>query len=225
MPGSGLQMDAAMNQPLSNHDVTEQPIRIQRFTLAERWVHRSLGLVLGVLIVTGTLLFFPALGAVVGNRMIVSTIHEWSGWLVPIPLVLALFSVAFRSDAKRLNRFRSSDWAWLRSRNRRLGHIPVGKFNAGQKLNSALSLGSIIVLFATGMVMFWGGIFSDSIRTGATFVHDWLALAFGILVLGHIYLAYNDAQARMGMRTGYVLADWAQREHPAWADELIDRHN
>lgn len=214
-----------MNQPLSNHDTTEQPLRIKRFTTAERWVHRSLGLVLGVLIITGTLLFFPALGAVVGNRMIVSTIHEWSGWLVPIPLLLALFSVAFRTDAGRLNRFRRSDWEWLKNRDRRARRTAVGKFNAGQKLNSALSLGSIIVLFATGMVMFWGGIFSDSIRTGATFVHDWLALAFGILVLGHIYMAFNDAQARMGMRTGYVSADWARREHPAWAEEVIDRSN
>ena len=99
----------------------------------------------------------------------------------------------------------------------------MGKFNAGQKLNSAITLGSVIVLFATGMIMFWSGLFPENIRTGATFVHDWLALAFGILVLGHIYMAFNDATARMGMRTGYVPEDWARREHGAWAAEVLDR--
>ena len=193
-----------------------------RFTRAERWVHRSLAIVLGVLMVTGALLFFPDLGSLVGNRALVSQVHEITGWLVPIPLLLALLSRAFRDDASRLNRFRPADWEWLRSRDRRSGRIPVGKFNAGQKLNSALTLGSVIVLFGTGMVMFWSSLFPDSIRTGATFVHDWLALAFGILVLGHIWMAYSDATARLGMRTGEVPESWARREHAAWAAELRD---
>lgn len=191
-----------------------------RFTRAERWVHRSLAIILGVLMVTGALLFFPDLGSLVGNRALVSQVHEITGWLVPIPLLLALFSRAFRDDASRLNRFLPTDWEWLRSRDRRSGRIPVGKFNAGQKLNAALTLGSVIVLFATGMVMFWSSLFPDSIRTGATFVHDWLALAFGVLVLGHIWMAYSDATARLGMRTGEVPESWARREHAVWAAEL-----
>ena len=192
-----------------------------RFSRAERWVHRSLAITLGLLMVTGALLFVPDLGALVGNRALVSQVHEISGWLVPIPLLLALGSRAFRADAGRLNRFLPTDWEWLRSRDRRSGRIPVGKFNAGQKLNSAFTLGSVVVLFGTGMVMFWSSLFPDSIRTGATFVHDWLALAFGIVVLGHIWMAYGDATARAGMRTGEVPVTWAQREHSAWAqDEL-----
>ena len=61
-------------------------------------MHRSLGIVLGVLIVTGALLFFPDLGSLVGNRALVSQVHEITGWLVPIPLLLALLSRAFRRD-------------------------------------------------------------------------------------------------------------------------------
>lgn len=203
---------------LSSDAAPEAPTLL-RFTRAERWVHRSLGVVLGVLMVTGALLFFPDLGALVGNRALVSQVHEITGWLVPLPLLLALASRAFRADAGRLNRFQPTDWEWLRSRDRRSGRIPVGKFNAGQKLNAALTLGSVIVLFGTGMVMFWSSLFTDSVRTGATFVHDWLALAFGILVLGHIWMAFNDATARLGMRTGSVPEEWARREHGAWAAE------
>jgi formate dehydrogenase subunit gamma len=156
----------------------------------------------------------------VGNRQLVSSVHEWTGWLLPIPLLLALLSRAFRDDAGRLNRFAPSDWEWLRSRDRRSGRIRVGKFNAGQKLNSAFTLGAIIVLFGTGMVMFFSSAFPDTIRTGATFVHDWLSLAVGIVVLGHIWMAYSDATARAGMRTGEVPTTWAEREHAAWADEV-----
>jgi formate dehydrogenase subunit gamma len=202
---------------------SDAPALLPRFTRAERWVHRSLGLLLGVLLVTGAIMFFPDLSSIVGNRQVVTTMHDIAGWLVPVPLVLALLSRAFRSDAGLLNRFVPADWEWLRSRDRRSGRIRVGKFNAGQKLNASLTLGAVIVMFGTGMVMFWSSLFSDSIRTGATFVHDWVALAFGILVLGHIWMAYSDATARAGMRTGQVPEEWALREHGAWAEEMTDQ--
>lgn len=193
---------------------------LARFTRAERWVHRTLGVLMGVLLITGAIMFFPDLSSIVGNRQIVTTLHDIAGWLVPVPLILALLSRAFRRDAGLLNRFVPADWDWLRSRDRRSGRIRVGKFNAGQKLNASLTLGAVIVMFGTGMVMFWSSLFSDSIRTGATFVHDWVALALGILVIGHIWMAYSDATARAGMRTGSVPEDWAMREHRQWAEEL-----
>lgn len=202
---------------------SDAPSSLPRFTRAERWVHRSLGLLLGVLLITGAILFFPDLSGIVGNRQVVTTLHDVAGWLVPVPLILAVLSRAFRADAGLLNRFLPADWDWLRSRDRRSGRIRVGKFNAGQKLNASLTLGAVIVMFGTGMVMFWSSLFSDSIRTGATFVHDWVALAFGVLVLGHVWMAYGDATARAGMRTGSVPQDWAMREHRAWAEELTDQ--
>ena len=194
---------------------------LPRFTRAERWVHRTLGIIVGLLLITGAIMFFPDLSSLVGNRQIVTTLHDIAGWLLPVPLLLALLSRAFRRDAGLLNRFLPADWEWLRSRDRRSGRIKVGKFNAGQKLNASLTLGALIVMFATGMVMFWSSLFTDSIRTGATFVHDWTALALGLLVLGHIWMAFNDATARAGMRTGVVPLAWAEREHGAWAEEMV----
>ena len=194
---------------------------LPRFTRAERWVHRTLGIIVGLLVITGAIMFFPDLSSLVGNRQVVTTLHDIAGWLLPVPLLLALLSRAFRRDAGLLNRFLPADWEWLRSRDRRSGRIKVGKFNAGQKLNASLTLGALIVMFGTGMVMFWSSLFTDSIRTGATFVHDWTALALGLLVLGHIWMALNDATARMGMRTGAVPLAWAEREHGAWAEEMV----
>jgi formate dehydrogenase subunit gamma len=194
--------------------------RLPRFTAGERWTHRTVGILVGILLITAALLYVPDLSAVVGNRQTVRVIHEIAGFALPIPLVIAAFSRAFREDAGRLNRFHPADWKWLRSRDRRSGTIRVGKFNAGQKLNAAFSLGAIIVMLATGAMMFFSSRFPDYLRTGATFVHDWLALALLIVVCGHMYMAFNDATARLGMRTGSVPLAWAEREHGDWADEL-----
>lgn len=195
-------------------------VTLPRFSQAERWAHRSIAILMGILLLTAALLYIPDLGGLVGNRQIVRVIHEVAGFALPVPILLALFSRAFREDSGRLNRFRPSDWEWLRSRDRRTGRIRVGKFNAGQKLNAAFVLGAVIVMFATGALMFFSSHFPDALRTGATFVHDWLAIAVTIVVVGHIYMAYNDATARLGMRTGSVPLRWAEREHGAWADEL-----
>lgn len=192
--------------------------RLERFTRAERYLHRSIAALTFVLLATASALYFPDISVLVGNRPLVSDVHVIAGFALPIPIVLALFSRAFRNDAGLLNRFSPDDWHWLRSRNRRSGRIPVGKFNAGQKLNSAFTLGWILVMLATGSVMFFSSMFPDDIRTGATFVHDWLTLAIFVVVVGHIYMAMNDAGARMGMRTGLVSQEWARREHAQWVD-------
>lgn len=201
-------------------DVTTNPSpELQRFTRAERWTHRSIAILTVVLILTGAALFFPDLSVLVGNRPLVKNLHTVSGLLLPLPLIIAAFFVAFRRDAELLNRFTPDDWRWLRSRERRSGAIPVGKFNAGQKLNAAFTLGSIIVMFGTGLILWQNGYFTDDIRTGATFVHDWLGLIVVIMVVGHTWMAMADAEARRGMRTGNVTRAWAEREHSAWASE------
>lgn len=200
----------------------EGEVVIKRFSTAERWAHRAIAVLTIVLLITAALLYIPDFASLVGNRQIVRVIHEAAGFALPIPILLAMFSRAFRDDTSRLNRFMPSDWKWLRSRSRRLGAIPVGKFNAGQKLNAAFTLGWIIVMFASGFMMFFSSHFSDLLRTGATFVHDWLALAVFVVVMGHIYMAFNDATARLGMRTGSVPLTWAVREHREWAMEESD---
>ena len=200
-------------------DAAPAPARLLRFSAGERWIHRSVGVLMTILIVTAALLFIPDLGGLVGNRRTVRLIHEIAGFGLAVPLLLALLSRAFREDTGRLNRFLPSDWEWLRSKDRRSGRIAVGKFNAGQKLNAAFTLGAIIVMYGTGSIMFFSSYFPDSLRTGATFVHDWLSFALIIVVVGHMYMAFNDASARMGMRTGSVPESWARREHRGWAEE------
>jgi formate dehydrogenase subunit gamma len=191
-----------------------------RFSLAVRLVHAATAALLIVCIATAAVLYNGSLAVFFGDRYVVEQIHVWSGFALPVPLLLGLLSRTYRLDLGRLNRFTSLDWRWLRSRRRRDGSIPVGKFNAGQKLNGALSAGAIGALLASGTVMYFTNVFRLSWRSGATFVHDWFALGLGLLVVGHILYALRDPDALTSMRTGRVPLRWARREHSEWATEI-----
>lgn len=193
---------------------------IRRFTGGERWVHWSTAALLGICLVTAAIMYVGPLEILFGRRRLVELIHVYAGFALPAPILLGWLSRAFRNDMRRLNRFRPQDWEWLKSRDRRSGRIPVGKFNAGQKLNAAFTGGAILVLLGTGIMMFWPNLWPLSLRIGATFVHDWLALAVLVVVLGHIWYAVRDADAIHGMRTGMVPRSWALRNHADWLAEI-----
>ena len=201
-------------------DATPRDRDLARFARAERLVHRLVAVLMVTSIGTAAVLYNGFLAVPVGHRRLVKLVHVFTGFALPLPVLAGVLSAAYRADLGHLNRFVPDDWRWLRSRSRRDGTIRVGKFNAGQKLNAALSGASIVVLLATGTLMYFPRLARLSWRTGATFVHDWFALGVGLLVLGHLSYALRDPEARRGMRTGRVAANWARRHHAAWADEV-----
>lgn len=172
------------------------PERTARFSPAERTAHWVTALMFGVVIATAMALYVPAISTIVGRRETVKFIHVWAGLALPLPALLGVvgrWGFALRADVRRLNRWQSWDWRWLRT----LGRDPLadrGKFNAGQKLNSAFLTGGVLVMMGTGSVMRWFQPFSLSWRQGATFVHDWLALGLGIALAGHVYFAFRQPQ-------------------------------
>ncbi|MFD9004692.1 cytochrome b/b6 domain-containing protein [Streptomyces sp. NPDC059582] len=195
------------------------PGRVHRFTRAERWVHRTTAVLMGVCVVTAACLYVPEFAELVGRRELVVRIHEWAGLALPVPVLAGLASRAFRADLGHLNRFGPYDRVWLRAalrRDRRRASRPAGKFNAGQKIYAAWIAGAVLVMLGTGLLMWFTHLAPLLWRTSATFVHDWLALTIGIVVAGHIGMALGDPEARRGMRTGSVSPRWAEREHPHW---------
>jgi formate dehydrogenase subunit gamma len=198
----------------------EAGVTVERFAVGSRWVHWLTTVFMLVCILTAAVLYNGSLAVLVGHRYVVEQIHVFSGFALPVPLLAGIASRAYRDDVRRLNRFTPRDWAWLRSRTRRDGTIEVGKFNAGQKLNASLSAGSIGVLLVSGVVMYVTDLAPLPWRSGATFVHDWFALAVGLLVVGHVVMALKDPNAMDGMRTGRVPLRWARREHGGWAREV-----
>ncbi|MEK0101238.1 cytochrome b/b6 domain-containing protein, partial [Streptomyces sp. A475] len=188
----------------------------RRFTRSETWVHWSMAALLGLCVLTAACLDVPRFAELVGRRALVVRLHEWSGLLLPAPDLAGLASRAFRADLRRLNRFVAHDRTWLRSALRRSGPRPAGKFNAGQKLYAGWLAGAVLVMLGTGLLMWFTSVAPLTWRTGSTFVHDWLSLALGIVVAGPIAKAWADPEARLGMRTGFVGREWAEREHGEW---------
>lgn len=196
--------------------------RVVRFTRAQRWLHWSTAALFLVLLITGMTLYVPGLSRVVGRRVLLKDIHVYSGLLLPVPLVVAYagrWRDAVRRDVRRLARWSVDDWRWLRSMGRR-GHARMGKFNAGQKLNSTFVAGCIPLMLATGVIMWWFDPFPLAWRTGATFVHDWVALTLLVVTLGHIGKALADPVSLRAMRSGTVPVAHVERHHPRWWAEV-----
>ncbi|MBB5774006.1 cytochrome b/b6 domain-containing protein [Nonomuraea jabiensis] len=203
---------------------TGRPERmLRRFTQAERWVHRTAATLMLVCAGTAACLYFPPLAQLVGRRHLLVVLHEWSGLLLPVPVLAGLLSRAFRADLRRLNRLAPYDRQWLRAvRKGTRGPRPAGKFNAGQKVYAGWIAGAVPIMTFTGLLMWFTGVLSVIPRASAIFVHDVTALAIGVVLIGHMRLAYRDPEARRGMRTGVVTRAWARKNHPQWEEESAD---
>lgn len=199
-----------------------RPDALPRFSRAERRVHRGTAILVGVLAVTGAALYVPSLALLVGRRTAVEATHVVAGLLLPIPTLVGLaVSAPMRADVRVLNRMTATDWLWLRRRDRRRARLPVGKFNGGQKLASAVVAGMGLVLFGTGVLLIAPArvALPVSVREGATITHDLFTFGLLVVLAGHVWLAYRHPEARAALRTGVVDREYAEREHPAWAGD------
>ena len=200
-----------------------------RFDGAERAAHWANAVLFFVLIGTGIILYVGQLSILVGRRVLIDDIHVYCGLALPLPLLLSLsgsWGKGLRADRARFNRWSADDRRWLRlavkarpEREAGRDALIIGKFNAGQKLNAAFVGGVIVVMLATGAVMHWYSPWPLAWRTGATFAHQWLALAVVIVVVGHIGYALRDPAALRSMFKGTISRRWALRHAPAWVVE------
>jgi formate dehydrogenase subunit gamma len=203
----------------------ERPRPIERFTPATRALHWATATLVLVCAVTGFSLYVGAVSAIVGHREVVKTVHVTAGLCIPVPLVLAYLGPwrrGVRAEFRRLGRWSRDDRRWLRSRGRE-ARAEVGKYNAGQKANAAFIAGMIPLMLVSGSIMKWFGYFPLRYRTGATFVHDWTAIAAWAVITGHILFALNDTGSLRSMVTGRVSRAWAAHHHPRWAEEHEER--
>jgi formate dehydrogenase gamma subunit len=198
---------------------------LARFDLVERVVHWTNAVLFAVLLATAAALYVAPVSAAVGRREEVKTIHVYAGLALPVPLLLGAAGRrrgrALRSDLGRLNRWLTDDRRWLSAKLRRapLRGIRLGKFNPGQKLNAAFTGGAMVLMLATGTMMRWYKPWPLRWRTGATFVHDWIATLLVVTITGHIYLAMSDPESLDSMRRGTISRAWARRHAPRWLDE------
>jgi formate dehydrogenase subunit gamma len=204
---------------------SELPERVSRFDAVERVAHWTNAVLFAIAMATAAALYIGPISAAVGRRELVKDIHVIAGLALPVPLLVAAagrWGRNFRLDLSRLNRWTTDDVRWLRSWSRD-PLVQSGKFNAGQKLNAAFTGGAIHLMLATGSIMKWFGPFPLSWRTGATFVHDWIAFFLFITIAGHIVYALRDGDALRAMWRGWIPSSWAEHHAPLWHEELLSR--
>jgi formate dehydrogenase subunit gamma len=197
-----------------------EALYVERFTRTERavhWVHATafLGL-LG----TGLILYVPRLSILVGRRPLLKDIHVYTAvaWIAALVLVVVLGDRRrLRQTLRDLETFDDDDVQWLRRR-----PAPQGRFNAGQKVNAALTA-AFAVLFAVSGSLLWLGERDHRFQFASTILlHDWLTYISLALFVGHLYLALiypATRHALRGMTVGNVRRDWAEHHHPKWARE------
>ena len=175
------------------------------------------------LIVTALPLYFVQLERLIGRRHLIVEIHVWSGLALPLPLLISLagpWGRRLRADLRRCNLWTREEILWLRSLGRhRLAR--ADKFNPGQKLNVIFVGAVIVIMLGTGSIMHWLSYFPLEWRTGATFVHDMVAAAIALVIVGHIALALTHLESLRAMFTGLISKRWAERHAPGWAAEFV----
>jgi formate dehydrogenase subunit gamma len=197
---------------------------VRRFTRSELAVHWTLAVSVLLMILTGI-----ALGANVWHAA-AFPVHVGSVFLLAGGVLLAALlgdRPALGRAARQLRTLDPDDRRWLAWAPRNLlgggGHPPpVGRFNAGQKLNSMLT-GTLLVA-STGSGLYWWaklhGVFSNSNLDGA--IHNVAGVGVIVLVCGHLYMAVLNPATRHALRgitTGSVDVRWAAEHHPAWLAE------
>jgi formate dehydrogenase subunit gamma len=199
---------------------------VRRFSAAEQSLHWLLAISFFVMLATGLILYLPSLAQVAAQRQLWKSIHLGAalGFWVGLLLIWSSNPEVLRSTRHEIDRFDSDDRSWLAwSVTRRGAEPPQGRFNAGQKLNTAIIAGLMVVFTITGVLIYLQEANAQFRGTSAILIHD-VAMYIAIpLVIGHLYLALLNPSTRhslRGMTLGSVRRDWARRHHPKWEREL-----
>jgi len=194
---------------------------VRRFSRTERVLHWANALGFLVLLASGLVLYLPSLAVLVGRRPLVKDVHFWSGigWVCVLALVIVGGDRrGILRTARELDRFDRDDARWLLRR----PPAPQGRFNAGQKLNAALTAAFTLLFLVSGLLL-WLGERDTRFRFASTVVlHDGLMYASLALLVGHLYLAVLHPATRHALRgitVGTVSEDWARRHHAKWEPE------
>ena len=196
--------------------------QLARFDLVERLVHWSTAIMMLTLIVTGAILYLPALALRVGHRGLIENIHVITGLSLLGPLVLGAvgpWRKRLIKDLRRFDRWGASDFDWFKSGARRSG-LPRDKFNGGQKIEAAFLGAAMVAALVTGVIMRFAPSSWITWATGATLVHDALFFAIAAAVIAHISFALSRPDQLVSMVNGRISRAWAKEHAGAWLSEV-----
>lgn len=205
-----------------------KPVTVNRYGPLARANHWIIAASLILLALSGLALFMPALyflTGLFGGGQNTRAFHPWIG----VALFVSFFVFFFQ--LWRANLPEKVDVVWLsRFRDVISGNeekLPeLGKYNAGQKFIFWAMSGLILLLIATGL-MIWEAYFTHffSIPTQriAVLAHSILAVLIICVFILHVYAAIWTRGTLRAMTRGTVTGGWAWRHHRKWLRELAVR--
>jgi len=211
---------------MSSAETPQASYRVSRYTTAARLNHLVTATSLVLLALSGMALFHPSLWfltGLFGGGAVVRAVHPWIG----VMLFFGFFGLFFRFW--RANLPEKGDAEWLKNGGAVLGGheeklTEIGRYNAGQKLVFwAMSI-LILVLIASGLII-WDAYFfqytSIDTKRLAVLAHAVAAIVAICVWIVHLYAAIWVRGTMDAMTKGTVTGGWAWRHHRRWLRESI----
>lgn len=201
---------------------------IERYTPNERTNHWITAITFVLLALSGLAMFHPAMSwlyAIFGGGQWTRILHPFVGCV----MFLSFLILALRFWHHNL--LDRADIQWMRQiddvLNNREDKLPaIGKYNAGQKLLFFTMVVCLLLLLASGIVI-WRRYFSfyfpiEIVRLAAL-VHAAAAFVLIVGIVVHIYAALWVKGSIGAMTRGTVTYGWARKHHRNWFKEIIDK--
>ncbi|MBD3844713.1 formate dehydrogenase subunit gamma [Bosea sp. SSUT16] len=199
----------------------EERTTVDRYPGRVRVNHWVTAISLILLALSGAALFHPSLfflSGLFGGGANTRALHPWIG-----VVLLASFAILF-VQMVRYNFWQKVDTQWMRHIGEVMsGHeenLPeIGKYNGAQKIVFWLMTLLILVLFGTGIMIwyeYFGASFTIEQQRFGHILHALAAIAMLLVVIVHIYAGFYVRGTMNAMTEGKVTGGWAFRHHRLW---------
>jgi formate dehydrogenase subunit gamma len=203
-------------------------IAIPRYTAFQRINHWITAILFILLALSGLGMAYPSLfflTGLFGGGEAARALHPWFG----LALVVSFFLLGLRLVGA--NMINGDDFVYLRNIRRVLanddeGMPEYGRYNAGQKGVFWSQLILILILLASGLVI-WQEYFGSSTTIPtqriAVLIHSLAAFTAIAVIIVHIYAAFWAKGTMRAMTRGTVTGGWAYTHHRKWLKQMLAR--
>jgi formate dehydrogenase subunit gamma len=208
-----------------NRVVEVQKQWVERFSpsiIIAHWIH-AISFIM--LVVTGLPVFMGYEGFAMGKLL-----HRIFGVTFIIPTLFIMFTdrAGFVFWTKQLLSWKDYDFKFFTEFPKEFfgikSNVPKqGFYNAGQKVNSILTILISSVMAVTGLIIWFKASFSAGLAAWMYPLHAAGAALLLAVILGHVFLSIGHPASRpsfRGMTQGKVSVDYAKAHHGRWYDEI-----
>lgn len=207
---------------------------IKRFSKNVRIAHWTNAVCIFVLFISALPIYaksfqwlYPLFGGAAGAILI----HKIFAVIFVLPTLFVLITdpKSFIHWTKQILSWKSHDFKFLKEFPKEFfgkkANIPKQDFfNAGQKVNSLLTIFAAAIMVLSGVIMWFPEFFGKTIVLWSYPFHSFGAGLMIAVVIGHIYLSVGHPDSRpsiKGMTEGQVDASYAKAHHGRWYDEVM----